>query len=120
MTVKLGYKTAWLILFSVVALAGVIVVVPVWLIQPFAPQTSRGLEISYYLRSLSPSLTIIFTLATIALAIFIWKRSRWYSRIPLVIPLFVIFFFTWFARQNHFEWMFNPLADAKFATVAET
>ena len=26
---------------------------------------------------------------------------------------------TWFARQNHFEWMFNPLPKAEYASVAD-
>ena len=26
---------------------------------------------------------------------------------------------TWFARQNHFEWMFNPLPNAAYANVAD-
>jgi Protein of unknown function (DUF3179) len=120
MAIKLGYKMAWLILFAIVALGAAIVVIPVWLIQPFAPQTARGIAVSYYLRSWSPILTIIFALAVIALAVFIWKRSRWYSRIPLIIPIFLIFLFTWFARQNHFEWMFNPLPQANFVKIAET
>ena len=120
MAIKLGYKTAWLILFAIVAVAAAIVVIPVWLIQPFAPQTARGIAVSYYLRSWSPSLTIIFALAAIALAVFIWKRSRWFSSVPLIIPLFLIFLFTWFARQNHFEWMFNPLPRTNFVKVAET
>jgi hypothetical protein len=121
MTIRLGYKTAWLILVAIVIVTAAIVAIPVWLIQPFAPQTARGVAISYCLRSWSPSVTVIFTLAAIASAVFIWKRSRrWYSKIPLILPLFLIFVFTWFARQNHFEWMFNPLHQVKFASVAET
>ena len=26
----------------------------------------------------------------------------------------------WFARQNHFEWMFNPLNQTEFAAAGET
>jgi uncharacterized membrane protein YhhN len=107
------------LLILVVTIA--IVAIPVWLIQPFAPQTARGVEISYLLRSWSPVLTVVLALAAIILAIFIWKRSsRWYSKAPVIIPIFMILVFTWFARQNHFEWMFNPLAQPNFAKVAET
>ena len=117
----MGYKTAWFILLAIVVVTIMIVAIPVWLIQPFAPQTARGVEISYLLRSWSPVLTVVLALAAIALAIFIWKRSsRWYSKAPVIIPIFMILVFTWFARQNHFEWMFNPLAQPNFAKVAET
>jgi xanthine/uracil permease len=120
MSIKLGYKTAWLMMLLIAAVTTAIVAIPVWLIQPFAPQTAGKVELSYYLRSWSPILTIVFSLAAIALAILLWRRSkRWFSRVPLMVPLFIIFFFTWFAQQNHFEWMFNPLHQAKFASVAD-
>jgi hypothetical protein len=117
---KLGYKTGWLLLLLILVVTTAIVVTPVWLIQPFAPQTARALTISYYFKSWSPILTIVFSLAAIVLAIFTWRKAkRWYSKIPVLLPLPLIFFFTWFAQQNHFEWMFNPLHQAKFASVAD-
>ena len=112
---------AWLILLLITALVAAMVFTPVWLIKPFSAQTARQVEISYILRSSSPLLTIVLALAAIGLAVFIWKRARrWYRAAPLIIPLFIIFVFTWFARQNHFEWMFAPLETARFARVAET
>ena len=117
---KLGYKTGWLILLLILVVTIAIVVTPVWLIQPFAPQTSQALTISYYFKSWSPILTIVFSLAAIGLAILtLRKAKRWYSKIPVLLPLPLIFFFTWFAQQNHFEWMFNPLHQATFAGVAD-
>jgi len=118
---KLGYKSGWLLLLLVLIATVTIVFVPVWLIQPFAPQTAQGLTISYYFKSWSPILTIAFSLAAILLAVFMWRSARrWYSKLPVLLPLPIIFFFTWFAQQNHFEWMFNPLHRAKFASVADT
>ena len=117
---KLGYKTGWLLLLLLLIAIITIVVIPVWLIQPFAPQTPRVLTISYYFKSWSPILTILFSLAAILLAVFMWRNAKhWYSKIPVLLPLPIIFFFTWFAQQNHFEWMFNPLHQAKFASVAD-
>ncbi len=121
MNSKFGNKTAWLILLIITVATIAIVFTPVWLIQPFAAQTERQVEISYLLKSWSPILTIVFSLAAIGLSFFIWRNAtRWYKTIPLIIPLLVIFVFTWFARQNHFEWMFAPLESAKFARVSET
>ena len=117
----LSYKTAWLILLATIVAAAAVVAVPVWLIQPFAAQTAKEVEISFLLKNWSPILTIIFALAAIGLAVFIWKNSkRWFGKAALIIPLFIIFVFTWFARQNHFEWMFNPLTRASYAKVSET
>ncbi len=118
---KFGLKTAWLILLAIVLLVVELVFTPVWFIKPFSAQTEKQLEISYFFKSWSPILTIVFALAAIGLAVFIWKNSkRWFGKAALIIPLFIIFVFTWFARQNHFEWMFNPLENAKFAKVSET
>lgn len=118
---KFGNKTAWLILLLITALTGAIVFTPVWFIKPFSAQTERQIEISYLFKSWSPVLTIVFSLAAIALAVFIFRNAaRWYKTIPLVAPLLIIFALTWFARQNHFEWMFNPLGRANFVKVSET
>jgi len=118
---KFGNKTAWFILLIITTAVVAMVFIPVWFIKPFSAQTARQIEISYILRSWSPILTIIFSIAAIGLAVFIWKNAkRWYRTIPLIIPLLIIFVFTWFARQNHFEWMFNPLENARFTKVAET
>ena len=121
MTFKFGMKTAWLILLAIVLLVVAMVFTPVWFIKPFSAQTEKQLEISYFLKNWSPILTIVFALAAIALSVFIWKNSkRWFGKVALIVPLFIILVFTWFARQNHFEWMFNPLKNANFAKVSET
>jgi thiol:disulfide interchange protein len=118
---KMGYKTAWFILLLIVVAAVAMVAIPVWLIQPFAAQTERHVKISFLLKNWSPILTIIFALAAIALAFFIWSNSkRRFGKVALIVPLFIIFVFTWFARQNHFEWMFNPLAQASYTKASET
>ncbi len=121
MSAKFGNKTAWFILLLMTALTVAIVFTPFWFIKPFSAQTTRQIEISYLFKSWSPFLTIIFALAAIALAVFIFKNAaRWYKTIPLVVPLLIIFAFAWFARQNHFEWMYSPLGAANFAKVSET
>jgi hypothetical protein len=118
---KIGNKTAWLILLLITAATVGLVFTPVWFIKPFSAQTAQQVEISYLLKSWSPILTIVFALCAIGLAVFIWRNAtRSLKTIPLILPLLIIFVFTWFARQNHFEWMFNPLENTKFARVPET
>lgn len=118
---KFAYRAAWGMLVLIVVAAGSIVAIPVWLIQPFAAQTERNLDVSFLLRSWSPVVTAVMAVASIALAILILRKSkRWFPKAFLIIPLTLVFVFTWFARQNHFEWMFNPLARSQFATVSHT
>ncbi len=109
----------WLLLIIVAITALAIVAIPVWLIQPFAPQTARDLGISYYLRSWSPILTIVLAIGAFFLSILIWRSSRWFAKIPLILPLIMVGFSAWFAWQNHFLWMFNPLVNSAYAKVGE-
>ena len=96
------------------------VVVPVWLIMPFKPQSQRGLEISYALKRWSPLLTLIASAAALILVLKLWRGShRWWRKAALVVVILPLLVATWFARQNHFEWMFSPLARATYASAAE-
>jgi hypothetical protein len=52
-------------------------------------------------------------LGRLALIVKLWRGARW-SRIFLIILLVPPSVSAWFARQNHFEWMFNPLANAGY------
>jgi hypothetical protein len=112
-------KLVWVLLFALVVAVVVIVVTPVFLIMPFKAQTPRIMEISYLMRRWSPLLTIVATLVILTFTIGLWMNGRWWSRIILVILLLPVFGATWLARQNHFEWMFNPLPNAAYAKAAE-
>jgi Protein of unknown function (DUF3179) len=110
----------WLLLIIIAIITFAVVVIPVYLIQPFAPQTERIIEVSYFLRSWSPIFTIVSAIISLFLSIVIWRNSkRWFTNIPLILPLVLIGFSAWFAQQNHFLWMFNPLANSSYATVSD-
>ena len=73
---------------------------------------------SYMLRRLSPWITLIALGAGLLLTLKLWRGSRrWWKKALLVVILIPLLASTWFARQNHFEWMFNPLANATYAKV---
>ena len=120
---NLNYKaaaSAWVLLLALALAAAAMVAVPVYLIQPFAPQTERSLRISFFLKSWAPALTLIASAAAVALAAYLWINSRrWLGKAFLIAPLFVIVLCTWFARQNHFEWMFSPLTGTRYAKASE-
>ena len=114
-----GHKTAWLALLVITLVAFAIVAAPVWLIQPFTPQTARGVEISYSLRRWSPLVTLLTLGCALFLVAQLWRGSRWWKKAFLVIVFIPLVASTWFARQNHFEWMFHPLANATFAKASD-
>jgi hypothetical protein len=106
-------RLLWSLLLIVAALALAVVIVPALVIQPFRPQSPRGLEISFLLKRLAPVLTIGALLAGLMLAMKLWRGARW-SRLFLIVLILLPLVSAWFAQQNHFEWMFNPLAKAGY------
>jgi hypothetical protein len=109
------HRMIWLLLLLLLLLSLTLVIVPVFLIQPFRPQTPRALEVSYLLRRWSPLATVILLIATFAVVIWQWAQARrWWRKALLVILLLLTFVPAWFARQNHFEWMFNPLRQSAY------
>ena len=112
-------KLVWLMLFLLVVVVLVIVLTPVFLIMPFKAQTPRTVEISYLMRRSSPLLTILALFVVVLMTVRLWIGGRWFGRIALVILLLPTFGATWLARQNHFEWMFNPLPNPAYAKAAE-
>jgi len=106
----------WLTLILLVILSLAFVVTPVYLIQPFKPQTPRALEVGYELKRFAPWVTIIFALAALALVVKIWRGSRrWWPKAFAVVLFFPVAASVWLARQNVYEVMFNPLAGASYA-----
>jgi Protein of unknown function (DUF3179) len=111
---------AWLALLLIVVLALAMVVVPVWLIQPFAPQTEGGLAVSFTLRRWSPILTLVALASALIAIAWLWRGSRWWRKAIMIVMLVPLLSSVWFARQNHFEWMFHPLPGPSYAKISAT
>lgn len=110
----------WLLFLLVVLAAVAFAFVPVWLIQPFKPQTERALAVGYEVKRLAPWATLALLAAALLLAERTWRasRRRW-ARALAVLLLFPVVGAAWFSRQNVFEWMFTPLEAAAYAPAAE-
>ncbi len=97
-----------------------LVVLPFWIDQPFGTQTPRTLAAAYYMRAWSPWVTIIGTALTLWLGMGLWRgKRRLLTRIGVVVACLLAVGSTWFARQNPFEWMFNPLAASGYVTTSD-
>ena len=109
-------------LLLLVLAAAALVFLPAWILNPFAPETPRGLAAAYAAKRVAP-------LATVALfAMGVWLASRmwqaWWRKSLVALGLAVLAAAAVLAQQNHFEWMFAPLrgpayADASDATFVE-
>ena len=118
-TVKAGRWKLWLLLLLIVIATVAMVAIPVFVIMPFRAQTAAGVEWSYWLRRLAPVSTVVATILFLALCVRLWRGARWWSRLAMPALLAPLLAVTWFARQNHFEWMFNPLPSADYARISE-
>jgi uncharacterized protein DUF3179 len=109
----------WLLLALIVVAALVMVAIPVFVIMPFKAQAPAGVEWSYRLRRWSPLATVTATLVFLALCLKLWRGARWWGRSALAVLLLPLLAVAWFAQQNHFEWLFNPLPNAAYARASE-
>jgi hypothetical protein len=107
----------WLMLVLVVLGAFAWVFVPVWTIMPFKAQTPEGLNLSYTLRRWSPVVTLFALLLAAFAVVLLWRGARWWSKAALALLLVPVLASAWFARQNHFEWMFKPLERSAYAAA---
>ena len=112
-------RLAWLVLLLLAVGMLAMIAIPVYLIMPFKSQTPRALDISFQLKRWSPTATALGLLATVVLTIYLWRGCRWFKRTVLVLLILLAALLTWFARQNHFEWMFHPLPAAAFAKAGD-
>jgi uncharacterized protein DUF3179 len=108
---KLRIVGLLLVVFGSLAL----VLVPAYLIQPFAPQTPGEVALSYHLRAWSPLGTLALLVLGGVLLVRLWAASRSIlGKIPLVAAGLLLGAGAFLARQNHFEWMFQPLPHPGF------
>jgi hypothetical protein len=112
-------KLAWIVLLLATAGALAMVIAPVIIIFPFRAQTPDGLRMALTLRQWSPIAAPAASILVVLLMVFLWRGSRWWRKALLVIVFLLTLPPVWFARQNHFEWMFNPLVNPSYAGASE-
>jgi hypothetical protein len=113
-------RLQWLLLLLLCGGALLVVLIPAWFIQPFRAQTARGVALSYALKSWSPWITALATALALGLSVTLWRaRSGVWRRLVLLSLLAPAFAACWFARQNHFEWMFAPISTVAYAKAHE-
>jgi hypothetical protein len=116
---RAGVRGTWALAALLVLGMFAWVATPALLIQPFKAQTTFGVALAYELRRVAPLVTLVGLILFLPLLVRMARRAnRWWQWPPLVALAIVAAFSAWFARQNHFEWMFNPLPDPTYAPAA--
>jgi hypothetical protein len=110
----------WMALLGSLAASLAIVLLPAILIWPFRRQTSSIVAISFQLRRAAPLATVVLLGVVLALAVALFRRQRrlWLAA-PIALLVALAAGSAWLARQNHFEWFFQPISDPQYAPVAE-
>jgi hypothetical protein len=109
-------RATWLLLALLSLALFASVFVPAFLIRPFKAQTATAVAVAYRMRVLSPWITAL-GLPFVAFVAFrlVRSRLRLWQWAPLVVLVGLAGLAAWFARQNHFEWMFHPLPSPAYA-----
>jgi uncharacterized protein DUF3179 len=114
---RLRRRLSYALLFLLVLAAVAMVVLPIWLIRPFAPQTPEGIAVAYGMRRWAPVATVLFLAAGLGLVVALWRGGRWWSRALAMLTILPLAAAAWRAPKNNlmFEGMFAPMT--KTATV---
>jgi hypothetical protein len=100
----------WIAFLVTIAIGVAVIAFPTFYIRPFKPQKPSVMALALQARTVAPLVTTTVAVLSAAMAILLVARSRrWWSRTLAILALAPIGLATWFAHQNHFEWMFNPL-----------
>ncbi len=94
--------------------------IPAFIIRPFTHQTARGLTLAMALRHRAPWGTLAAAVVSLPFAIALWRTSNLWRRIGLAVVMVLVVFSTVMARLNYFEWMFHPVENVQFASIAVT
>ena len=108
-----------LLFLLIIAASFAFVVVPVFLIQPFKPQTERSLAVGYAVKSWAPWATLALAAVALFLVARMWRGSRWWSKAVLVLLLAPVALCVWASRQNVYEVMFKPLERPAYVSTDE-
>ncbi|MET0556717.1 MAG: DUF3179 domain-containing (seleno)protein [Vicinamibacteria bacterium] len=117
---RTGNAWVWLALLGCAAVCVAFVALPVGLLHPFRPQSALEVSLAYEMRRASPWLTLAGAAATVLCVARLVRgtRRRW-SWVPIGLLVALVGLAAWFARQNHFEWMFEPLRGQSYAEAEQ-
>jgi hypothetical protein len=115
-------RALWLAVAGAV-LAGVgIVAFPTMYIMPFRAQRADILQWALVARTYAPLVSAVAAaVAAVLVALLVARtgRRRWIQATVALLAMAPLLTAAWFARQNHFEWMFNPLQGPRYVTAAK-
>jgi hypothetical protein len=108
----------WFTLFVLALITLAVLAAPVFILHPFKEETLRGLTIAYGLKRWGLLIDLLAIAAAIAVAMRLWT-GRWWRKAIVSFAMIVMIAASALARFNHFEKMFRPLPQPKYAAVSD-
>jgi hypothetical protein len=112
-------RLLWVVFAAAFLFALAVTVIPVWLIQPFRAQTPAGVRAAYSFRAAAPEITLMAAVVLFGVSMLLWRRITNWKRTAIVFCFLLTLGCTWFAFQNHFEWMFRPLPNPSYSRAGQ-
>ena len=105
----------WLFLagLSVLAFAAY----PMYVIRPFREQTPAVLDRALWVLLHDKPILFVLALAIIALALLVWRRAGWISRLLLVPSMALVILAAVSAWINPYEHMFHPFGEPHYVSA---
>ena len=102
----------WLLLASLGTLA--LAAYPMYVIRPFRQQKPAALDRALWVLLHDKLILAILALAISALAILVWRRAGWISRLVLAPSIVLVLLGAVSAWINPYEHMFHPFGEPRF------
>jgi hypothetical protein len=94
--------------------------IPAFVIRPFRYQSPRALWLAMAIRQRAPLPSLVAALLCLLLSVALWGTATRWRRLGLGAGMLVVAFSATMARLNYFEWMFHPVRQPGFESIAKT
>jgi hypothetical protein len=112
-------RALWLTLALLAAASLLLFFIPAFVIRPFTHQSEPGLRLAIAVKRVAPALTLAALVGLMLLGWRLWRASSKLLRASIVVALVLSASSAIMVRQNYFEWMFHPIAAARFITAGD-
>lgn len=90
---------------------------PMYVIRPFREQTPAALNRALWFLLHGKPILLILALAITALALLVWRRAGWISRLLLVPSMALVILGAVSAWINPYEHMFHPFGEPRYVSA---
>ena len=110
-------QALWLFLASLGTLA--FAAYPIYVIRPFREQTPAALDRALWVLLHNKPILLILALAVTALALLVWRRAGWISRLILAPSIAFVMLGAVSAWINPYELMFHPFGEPHYIAAQQ-